>query len=617
MCPPQKESVSLYLSKCIYVHSTVSSPAAGQTINGRSYDLHTLRLCFQLLYIDERTGQTVALPPVLSDTLYDKKANIDLIMFDVSDTSGSTDGGKKLIVLCDKVIKEDIAVRFFERDPAAPAPAAGQRLDDDATMVWSARADLQSSGVHRQVAIVLRTPAYSGRSGGRARTEPVEVYMQLFRPSDGACSAPQTFVYTPAVRERSHPESATKRKRRKVQHSRELHEYVAAISESELDDDPDELSGVVAISKTPPPALLMPSSFASSLPSLPPLPNDMNVDTRIDDILVDLFEPPVAGAVCEATNDLNYMPPVVGGQQQQQRQSRSAPRMMQPNINVANLNVMVGNGATLQAVAVQAQQCQFAAPVNEVMVEQQTQNLPQQQQFVADRGAQQQQQPMQAMVHQPQQQHQRLQPQQQHQQFHQQAQMRQPQQQMFNNVKWPSMNPQYVQQPQAAAAVAAVYPTHQQVQQQHQQQLQPQQHNVNNCIHPTGASDFLNYMEMMTPQQLHQQQPTSHQQQQQHQQPTNPFHQLPMRGYYAQEPITQQPQPQFHQQNVHQQQYAYQPVTDQQHHHQGGFQQQFQHQQQQHQQQPFKASAPMSSANFGQSQMHYELNHAMAYVRQH
>lgn len=70
---------------------------------------------------------------------------------------------------------EDIEVRFF-RDS------------------WESKGSFSQADVHRQVAIVFRTPAYCDTN----LTEPVKVKMQLRRPSDREVSEPMDFQYLPA-----------------------------------------------------------------------------------------------------------------------------------------------------------------------------------------------------------------------------------------------------------------------------------------------------------------------------------------------------------------------------------------------------------------------------------
>ncbi|GLG94364.1 Uncharacterized protein GBIM_01588 [Gryllus bimaculatus] len=144
-------------------------------------DLNAVRLCFQVFLEGSEKGKfTFQLTPVVSDPIYDKKAMSDLVICKMSDCSASVAGGKEIILLCEKVAKEDIQVRFFEQDHG------GRTL-------WEAQGDFTPAHVHKQVAISLRTPRY--------RTldvpQPVDACIQLRRPSDGASSEPLPFQLLP------------------------------------------------------------------------------------------------------------------------------------------------------------------------------------------------------------------------------------------------------------------------------------------------------------------------------------------------------------------------------------------------------------------------------------
>ncbi|NXU69670.1 REL protein, partial [Horornis vulcanius] len=91
----------------------------------------------------------------------------------VNKNCGSVKGGDEIFLLCDKVQKDDIEVRFV--------------LDN-----WEAKGSFSQADVHRQVAIVFRTPPFL-----RDITEPVTVKMQLRRPSDQEVSEPMDFRYLP------------------------------------------------------------------------------------------------------------------------------------------------------------------------------------------------------------------------------------------------------------------------------------------------------------------------------------------------------------------------------------------------------------------------------------
>ncbi|XP_025049355.1 transcription factor p65, partial [Alligator sinensis] len=141
------------------------------------YDLNAVRLCFQVWVQDPAgTGHLMLLPLIVSQPIYDNRApnTAELKICRVNRNSGSCRGGEEIFLLCDKVQKEDIEVRFF-RD------------------TWEARGSFSQADVHRQVAIVFKTPPYADQ----ALREPVTVHMQLRRPSDREVSEAMEFRYLP------------------------------------------------------------------------------------------------------------------------------------------------------------------------------------------------------------------------------------------------------------------------------------------------------------------------------------------------------------------------------------------------------------------------------------
>ncbi|XP_012265400.2 embryonic polarity protein dorsal-like [Athalia rosae] len=145
-----------------------------------SIDLNAVRLCFQVFLEGAEKGKfTVPLAPVVSDPIYDKKAMSDLVICKLSDCCCTVAGGKEMILLCEKVAKEDIQIRFFE--------------ERDGQFVWEGFADFQPTHVHKQVAISFRTPRYRVLEVD----QPVKVFIQLRRPSDGATSDPLPFEFLP------------------------------------------------------------------------------------------------------------------------------------------------------------------------------------------------------------------------------------------------------------------------------------------------------------------------------------------------------------------------------------------------------------------------------------
>ncbi|XP_066466351.1 transcription factor p65 isoform X2 [Tiliqua scincoides] len=139
------------------------------------YDLNAVRLCFQVWIRDTASGHLVPLPLVTSQPIYDNRApnTAELKICRVNRNSGSCLGGDEIFLLCDKVQK-DIEVRFFKDS-------------------WEAKGSFSQADVHRQVAIVFKTPPYMDQ----ALREPVTVQMQLRRPSDKEVSGPMEFRYLP------------------------------------------------------------------------------------------------------------------------------------------------------------------------------------------------------------------------------------------------------------------------------------------------------------------------------------------------------------------------------------------------------------------------------------
>ncbi|KAF5302274.1 hypothetical protein FQA39_LY10313 [Lamprigera yunnana] len=168
-----------------------------------SIDLNAVRLCFQVFLEGEQRGKfTVPLTPVVSEPIYDKKAMCDLIIVKLSDCVSCVDGGRKdIILLCEKVAKEDIQIRFYE--------------EKDGQVVWEGFGDFQPSQVHKQTAIWFRPPRYKTLD----ISEPVKVLVQLRRPSDGATSEPYHFELLPLDSE----PGMLKRKRQKFENDQKNH----------------------------------------------------------------------------------------------------------------------------------------------------------------------------------------------------------------------------------------------------------------------------------------------------------------------------------------------------------------------------------------------------------
>ncbi|XP_029345087.1 embryonic polarity protein dorsal isoform X2 [Acyrthosiphon pisum] len=168
--------------------------------NPTSIDLNAVRLCFQAYLGGTQKRKYCILEPIVSDPIYDKKAMSDLSICRLSDAAASIVGDKEIILLCDKITKDDIQVRFFE--------------EKDGKCIWEDYGVFKASDVHKQVAIWFKTPKYKITE----IDSPVNVWIQLKRPSDGMCSDALPFTFTP---DNSDP-VMLKRKRLKLPSESEL-----------------------------------------------------------------------------------------------------------------------------------------------------------------------------------------------------------------------------------------------------------------------------------------------------------------------------------------------------------------------------------------------------------
>ncbi|XP_028982160.1 embryonic polarity protein dorsal [Diachasma alloeum] len=143
-------------------------------------DFNSVRLCFQLVTENPITKKPQAVCSVVSEPIYDKKKFNVLEICRLTTHTGSAAGGTELTMLCRKVARSDIQVRFFE--------------EKEGRVVWQAFADPKYLYFFKQISIKLRTPAYHNVNV----SEPVSVFIQLVRPSDGDMSEPVPFQFEPA-----------------------------------------------------------------------------------------------------------------------------------------------------------------------------------------------------------------------------------------------------------------------------------------------------------------------------------------------------------------------------------------------------------------------------------
>ncbi|XP_029368925.1 nuclear factor NF-kappa-B p105 subunit isoform X2 [Echeneis naucrates] len=162
-------------------HRSLISSAA--SVQAKEMDLSVVRLMFTAFLPDSDGGFSRRLEPIVSEPIYDSKApnasNLKIVRMDR--TAGCVTGGEEVYLLCDKVQKDDIQVRFYE--------------EDDSGLTWEALGDFSPTDVHRQFAIVFKTPKYRDQN----LQKPTSVFVQLKRKSDNETSEPKPFTYHPQI----------------------------------------------------------------------------------------------------------------------------------------------------------------------------------------------------------------------------------------------------------------------------------------------------------------------------------------------------------------------------------------------------------------------------------
>ncbi|XP_072261734.1 nuclear factor NF-kappa-B p105 subunit isoform X2 [Pyxicephalus adspersus] len=152
----------------------------------KDIDLSVVRLMFTAFLPDSNGSFTRRLEPVVSVPIFDSKApnasNLKIVRMDR--TSGCVTGGEEIYLLCDKVQKDDIQIRFYE--------------EDENGHIWEGFGDFSPTDVHRQFAIVFKTPKYRDPN----IIKPVSVFVQLRRKSDFETSEPKPFLYYPEIKDK-------------------------------------------------------------------------------------------------------------------------------------------------------------------------------------------------------------------------------------------------------------------------------------------------------------------------------------------------------------------------------------------------------------------------------
>ncbi|XP_065156325.1 nuclear factor NF-kappa-B p110 subunit-like isoform X2 [Atheta coriaria] len=149
----------------------------------KSINLNVVTLRFDA-FREDSTGVLHRLcEPLYSNPIFNLKSAMtgDLKIVRMDHATSPASGGKEIFLLVEKVAKKNIKVQIFE-------------VDENDEKIWSADAKFHESDVHHQYAIVVKTPPYRNPH----IDEPTKgVFVALFRPSDGECSEPRGFTYTP------------------------------------------------------------------------------------------------------------------------------------------------------------------------------------------------------------------------------------------------------------------------------------------------------------------------------------------------------------------------------------------------------------------------------------
>ncbi|XP_011307645.1 embryonic polarity protein dorsal isoform X1 [Fopius arisanus] len=183
-CVPREDAKRALMSRVTFPMNPFPCPGWEDSDIG-AIDLNAVRLCFQVFTEHPETRKPQAVCLAVSEPIFDKKRFNVLEICRLTTHTASMAGGTELTMLCKKVAKSDIQVRFYEEK--------GGRV------VWQAFADPKYLHFFKQISIKLRTPAYHDVDFPR----PVPILMQLVRPSDGDVSEAVPFQLEPCNKEMS------------------------------------------------------------------------------------------------------------------------------------------------------------------------------------------------------------------------------------------------------------------------------------------------------------------------------------------------------------------------------------------------------------------------------
>ncbi|XP_075974587.1 embryonic polarity protein dorsal-like isoform X2 [Anticarsia gemmatalis] len=153
--------------------------------DGSKICLNAVRLCFQVFIPDDQEGGKGEerpkcrrpLKPVVSEPVFDKKVKSDLIILDCSECSGPPKGGTKVILVCEKVTKDDKVLFCWEGNSEFPY----------------SEVPVTQPMVYKNMAVAFLTPPFKMTK----ITEPVIVQIVLESATDSSRSNPIEFKYVP------------------------------------------------------------------------------------------------------------------------------------------------------------------------------------------------------------------------------------------------------------------------------------------------------------------------------------------------------------------------------------------------------------------------------------
>lgn len=148
----------------------------------KKMNLNSVCLCFEA-FVRENGVLKPICEPVYSSPINNMKSALtgELKICRIDKHVSSCLGNEEVFILVEKVGKKNIKIKFFE-------------LDDEDNEIWCDYGKFSELDVHHQYAIVFRTPPYRDTEIDKT----VDVFLQLYRPTDGDCSEPIKFAYKPS-----------------------------------------------------------------------------------------------------------------------------------------------------------------------------------------------------------------------------------------------------------------------------------------------------------------------------------------------------------------------------------------------------------------------------------